>query len=321
MVAGATGFVGRALVPALVARGYSVRACSRQVAAGPADPGVERIACDLLQRETLTRALAGVDAAFYLVHSLGRGGSDFRQRDRRAARSFAEAAAKAGLKRIVYLGGVAPRDQPSEHLASRLEVGRILRDGRVPVVELRASMILGVGSASWQIVRDLSIRLPAMVLPAWLQSRMRPIALDDAVRALVAALEIPLPASRSYDIPGLDTMTGKEILERIGALQGRRIPSVSLPWLTPRLSALWLRIVTRADYGLARELVLGLTNDLLPVDDSYWQLIADRPRWSFDDAARRALEEERRPGGVSGRLGRLEEGIVRLVSRRLLAPR
>lgn len=317
LVTGATGFVGRSLVPALLARGYSVRACARRIAPGRRGDNLEYVRCDLLDPASLPQALAGVDAAYFLVHSLGQ--SRFGELDRRAARTFAEAAASSGVRRIVYLGGVAPRNRASRHLASRLEVGRILRAGHVPTVELRAGMIIGVGSASWQIVRDLALRLPAMVLPAWLNSRLSPIALEDALHALVDALEIPLPESRYYDISGPTTLSAKEILGRVAALEGRKIPSISLPWLTPRLSALWLRLVTRADFALARELVFGLTEDLLPEDQRYWELTRYRPRLSFDVAARAALEQERRLGEPEGRLGRLEEAAVRRFGR-LLKP-
>jgi len=316
LVVGATGFVGRAVVPALLSRGYLVRACARHVEGGPPRANLEYVRCDLLHARTLPRVCADIDAAFYLVHSLGEGGS-FRQLDQRAASAFAGAAAASGLRRIVYLGGVAPRGPASEHLASRLEVGRILRAGRVPTVELRAAMITGAGGASWQIVRDLALRLPAMVLPAWLSSRLSPIALEDAVRALLDALEIPLRESAYYDIPGLDTLTAKEILERIAALEGRKISMLSLPWLTPKLSALWLRLVTRAEYALARELVLGLTGDLLPEDRRYWALTGHPPRLSFDAAARIALEEERSHPGAAGWLANLEEALVRRVGPRL----
>lgn len=316
LVAGATGFVGRALVPALLARGYFVRAGARGVANRPARSNLEYVRCDLLDAKTLPAAFAGMDAAYYLVHSLGQQG-DFRERDRRAAHAFAEAASAAGLQRIIYLGGVAPRGRPSEHLGSRLEVGRILRGGRVPTIELRASMIIGVGSASWQIVRDLALRLPAMVLPAWLSTRMSPIALDDVVHALVDALDIPVEGSASFDIPGLDTLSGKEILERIAALEGRKVPSVSLPWLTPWLSSLWLRIVTRANFALAQELVLGLTADLLPEDQRYWEITSYRPRLSFDLAVRTALEEESRLRSREGGLGHFEEALVRRFGPRL----
>jgi uncharacterized protein YbjT (DUF2867 family) len=229
----------------------------------------------------------------------------------------ADAATKVGLQRIAYLGGVAPRVHASEHLASRLEVGRILRAGDVPTIELRAAMIIGVGSASWQIVRDLALRLPVMVLPAWMSSRLSPIALDDVVQALIRALEIPVSTCTYFDIPGPDTLSAREILERIAALEGRVIPAISLPWLTPRLSALWLKLVTGADFALARELVFGLTEDLLAEDERYWELTGYRPRLSFDTAARRALEEERCQHRASGRFGVLEEAFVRRVGPRL----
>lgn len=312
LVAGATGFVGRALVPALLDRGYSVRACARGAGSDFRHPNLDYVSCDLRDERALPPVCAGIDAAYYLVHSLG--GKRFRELDRQAASTFAEVVATAGLRRIVYLGGVAPRVHHSEHLASRLEVGSILRAGKVPTLELRAGMIVGSGSASWQIVRDLALRLPAMVLPGWLDSRLRPIALDDVVHALVDALRVPLAQSAYYDIAGPDTLTAKEILERIAALEGRRLPSISLPWLTPRLSALWLRLVTRANFSLARELVFGLTEDLLPEDERYWELTRYRPAVSFDAAARAALDADDR---LTPRLGTFEEALVRRLSPRL----
>ena len=249
------------------------------------------------------------------THSLGRSG-EFRELDRRAARTFAAVAEQERLHLIIYLGGVAPRHRTSEHLASRLEVGEILRSGRVPTLELRAAMIVGVGSTSWQIVRDLALRLPAMVMPAWLSSRLSPIAIEDAVRALVDGLDVPLPVSQFYDIPGPDTLAAREILEHLAAIEGRTLPSVSLPWLPPRISALWLRFITRADYAVARELVLGLSEDLLPLDDRYWQLTRHPPQRTFDEAARRTLSAER-AAAAGGALGRFEERLVRRLGPRL----
>lgn len=318
LVAGATGFVGRALVPALLERGYSVRACSRHPPTSAAPTAhLEHVACDMLDPDTLRDGFVGIDAAYYLVHSLGQRQS-FQKVDRLAARHFARAAADAGVRLIVYLGGVAPRGRPSRHLASRLEVGRILRGGESKTVELRAAMIVGAGSASWRIVRDLALRLPAMVLPSWLDSKLSPIALDDVVRALCDALTIPVEASVYYDIPGPDTLSGKEILERIAALEGRKVPSLSLPWLTPRLSALWLRLVTRADFALARELVFGLTEDLLPESERFWELTGHRPVLSFEASVSSALEEERRvTSAKDGWAARLEEALVRRFGFRL----
>lgn len=314
LVTGATGFIGRSLVPALVRRGYSVVATTRRANPGAHLPGVAWRTCDLLRPESVAEAMRGAHVGYYLVHSMGQGRRDYAERDRRAAREFSRAAEEAGLERLVYLGGPARAAHLSEHLKSRVEVGEILRAGSVPTAELRASMVIGHGGASWQVVRDLAKRLPAFVLPRWLESKTCPIALDDVIEALVAAAEIPLTESAAFDIPGPETLSGREILERIAALDGRRIPAVEVPLLTARLSALWLRLVTRADYTLARELVAGLTTDLLPESDEYWDRIGHRDLTSFDEAARRALAAEPPARGLAHRLAELEEKLVERIS-------
>jgi uncharacterized protein YbjT (DUF2867 family) len=296
VVIGATGFVGRALVAALARRGEDVRAASRH----PARAGVPWVECDLMRGATVVRALDGVDVAYYLVHSMGR--ADFRDIDRRCARTLVDAAGSTGCRRIIYLGGVAPKGKPSEHLASRLEVGEILRAAPVPAIELRASMIVGNGSLSWRIVRDLAARLPFMVLPRWLESRSCPVALADAVTALIAARDVP--AGGWHDIPGPDTLSMREMLEIVAALDGRRIPSVRVPVLTPALSAMWLKLISDAEYAVARELVLGLTEDLLP-QRSFWEIVGFEPRWSFHAAAAHALATEAPPRGFARTLERL----------------
>jgi len=300
-VLGATGFVGRALVAEMVSLGERPRAASRRpepaASNEPAASAVDRVSCDLQQPETLRPVLEGVDVVYYLVHSLGR--KDFRTIDRLCAHNVAAAAAMSGCRRIIYLGGVAPRGQPSEHLASRLEVGEILRTGSVPAVELRASMIIGNGSASWHIVRDLAARLPFMVLPRWLESRTCPIALADVVGALLDARDVPLTGSAWFDIPGPEVLRARELLEIVADLDGRRIPSVHVPVLTPALSAMWLKLVSGADYSIARELVLGLREDLLP-QRSFWSLTQHSPRFTFREAAAAALSSEP-PGSRFGR--------------------
>ena len=311
LVLGATGFVGGALVTALSYANETVRAASRTARGRSADgerPGPRWVQCDLTRPETIPPALENVDVAYYLVHSMGRHGDDFRETDRRCARQFAHAAAHSSCRRIVYLGGVAPRGRPSEHLASRLEVGEILRAGAVPTLELRASMIVGNGSASWQIVRDLAARLPFMVLPRWLESRTCPIALADVIAALRDAREVPLAGSTWFDIPGPDVLRARELLSIVAALDGRHVPSVRVPVLTPGLSAMWLKLVSRADYELARELVLGLTADLLP-QRSFWSITGHPPRWTFREAAAGALATEVPPS----RIARAVEGLVRRV--------
>lgn len=303
LVLGASGFVGNALVRSLTSSGETVRAASRTPREG------ERwVTVDLEAPETLAPALENVDYVYYLVHSMGSGAGDFRATERRCAAALARAAASAGVRRIIYLGGVAPQGKPSEHLASRLEVGKILRAGSVPTVELRASMIVGNGSASWQILRDLATRLPFMLLPRWLESKSCPIALADAITALRDARTVSLATTSDwFDIPGNDVLSFREMFDVVAALEHRRIPSIRVPIVTPRLSAFWLRLVTRADYSVARELVLGLGQDLLPESREYWNLTGHLPVYSFRQAAEDALTNEPR----GSKAARVFEGLVK----------
>ncbi|MDP9034545.1 MAG: NAD(P)H-binding protein [Myxococcota bacterium] len=316
LVLGATGFVGRVLVDALRSDGEQVRAATRRLENARRSPGIDWVRCDLRQPETLAPALDGVSCIYYLVHSMGNGRHPFRQVERESAEALAREAAAAGCTRIVYLGGVAPEGKRSEHLASRIDVGEILRGGRVPTVELRAAMIVGHGGASWQIVRDLALRLPLMILPRWLESRSCPIALEDVTTALLDARRVPIHASDWFDVPGPDVLSAREMLETVAALRGRRVPMLRVPILTPRLSALWLRFVTDADRDIARELVLGLTEDLLPRDARYWQLTGHSPTCSFEAAARTALEVERSTPRPGRRFAWWEEQLVDIVGPR-----
>ncbi len=218
LLTGATGFVGRSLWPALARQGYQVRSMTRDVeSARRKFPQQEWVLGDMSHSETLAPALQGCQAAYYLVHSMAEGDPDFRRREALAAERFAQAARDAGLERIVYLGGVAPADKPSEHLLSRLEVGQTLRQGCVPTIELRASMIIGYGSLSWLIVRDLAARLPFMILPRWLKSLTEPIGIDDVVAALLAALEVPVSGGQWFDIPGPEVLSCQQILVGLGS--------------------------------------------------------------------------------------------------------
>lgn len=312
LLTGATGFVGRAVRPALAAAGWRVRCMTRRAeAARQRWPGLEWVAGDVHDEASCVRALDGCQAAFYLVHEIG-AGAHYRQHEVESARRFAHAAEIAGTERLVYLGGVAPPSDASEHLRSRVKVGETLRHGRVPTVELRASMIIGHGSLSWLIVRDLAARLPIMVLPRWLGSHTEPVAIDDVKVALVRALELPLDgSSASFDLPGPAILSGRQILEEAARVLGLPPPRVfEVPLLTPRLSSLWVRMVTRARWRIARELVLGLTIDLLARDDRYWTLIDHRRRMPFAIAAAQALADERRQGPVEGPWGRIERALA-----------
>ncbi|MFM7134495.1 MAG: NAD(P)H-binding protein [Planctomycetota bacterium] len=312
LLTGATGFVGSHLHPALAASGRPVRCLTRDAAkAARRWPDRDWVGGDIADGQAVARALEGCEAAFYMVHGMASEAADFRRAELEQAERFVRAAETAGVRRIVYLGGVAAPHDPSEHLRSREEVGAALRSGRVPTVELRASMIIGHGSLSWLIVRDLAARLPVMVLPRWLESRTQPVAIDDVVAALLGALEIPVAGSEWFDVPGPEILSGRQILERTAAVLGARAPlMVEVPFLTPRLSSHWVRFVTRAEWSVAREVVVGLKDDLLARDDRYWGLIDHRALLRFDEAARRAIAAGKADGPVPGAWGAIERLLV-----------
>ena len=308
LLTGATGFVGGAVRPALEAKGWTVRCLTRDLArAKGRGPDIGWVQGDVSDPDSCARALEGCQAALYLVHGIG-DGADYHQREVAAASGFARAAASAGLQRIVYLGGVAPGGSGgSEHLRSRLDVGEALRSGPVKTIELRASMIVGYGSLSWLIVRDLGARLPIMVLPRWLKSRTQPVAIDDVVAALVGALDLPLEASAWFDVPGPDTLSGQQILKQTAHVMGLPPPRMlEVSVLSPRLSSLWVRFVTRAQWSVAREVVVGLTEDLLAQNDGFWALVGRPDRLTFTEAATRALKAERGHGPPPGVWGAIE---------------
>ncbi|HEX2660869.1 MAG TPA: NAD(P)H-binding protein [Polyangia bacterium] len=309
LVTGATGFVGSAVRPALRAAGWKIRCLTRKPppAGSPEGPDEEWVQGDVGDARAIRAALDGCQTALFLVHGMG-DGTDFHPREVAAARTFATAAAAAGLRRVVYLGGMYPgTDAASDHLQSRREVGEALRAGAVPTVELCASMILGHGSLSWLIVRDLAARLPVMVLPAWLRSRTQPVAIDDVVVALVAALDVDVAGSARFDLPGPDILSGAQILDETARAMGFAPAwKVNVRWLTPRLSSLWVRFVTRARWSVARQVVVGLTHDLLAKDEGFWSVIGHHRRLTFGEAALRALAAERDDGAIAGPWGAIE---------------
>ncbi len=293
LVVGASGYIGTNLVEFLVAEGRHVRAASRniEVLEGRGWDGVELCEADALQPASLDAALAGVDTAYYLVHSMA-AGSSFPELDAEAARNFAAAAARQKVRRIVYLGGLTPDDPRSEHLKSRQETGDILREGSVPVTELRAGMIIGPGSAAWEVIRDLVNHLPVMVTPRWVSSRSTPIALDNLLRYLADAPRLEETAGETYDVAGPDLLTYADIMRHYGKLAGRKPLIIPVPVLTPRLSSYWLRFVTAVPTNIARALIDGLSQDVIASDDRLAKLIP-QPLLGFEAAATAALEAER----------------------------
>lgn len=294
-VTGVTGYVGGRLVPELLASGYRVRALARnpdRLRGRPWYGQVEAVTADAADPEQIGPALEGVDVAYYLVHSLGTGRT-FEERDRRTAHAFADAARAAGVRRIVYLGGLAPRGEVlSPHLASRTEVGQILLASGVPTTVLRAAVILGSGSASFEMMRYLTERLPAMTVPRWVSNRIQPIAIRDVLRYLVGSAAMPRDVSREFDIGGPEVLTYRDMMQRYARIAGlpRRL-IVPVPVLTPRLSSLWVSLVTPVPGGLARPLVESLVHEVVCHEHDIAEHVPDPPGGlvGFDRAVRLAL--------------------------------
>lgn len=293
LVFGASGYVGSNLVPFLAARGVEVRAAARRREALEARgwTGVEVLAADALAPESLDAALAGVDVAYYLVHSMAAGRA-FPRLDRIAARNFRAAAARARVRRIVYLGGLQPSGNASTHLASRGETGAILREGSVPVTEVRAGVIIGPGSAAFEVIRDLVFHLPAMVTPRWVRSRSQPIALDDVLEYLARLPSISEAAGAVYDVGGPEVLTYEDLMRQFGGLVNRRPLVVPVPVLTPRLSSYWLNLVTAVPTNVARALIEGLEHDVL-ADDATIRAMIPLKLKTYREAAQAALAAER----------------------------
>jgi uncharacterized protein YbjT (DUF2867 family) len=278
VVFGATGYLGARLVPELLSAGHDVRVMARRPAKLDEVPWrrqVEVVDGDVTDRDKVQRALEGQEVLYYLVHSLLE--SDFVDIDARGASIVADAAARAGLSRIVYVGGIIPdRQQLSDHLASRAEVGQLLQESRVPTVELRAAAIIGAGSASFEILRYLTERLPLRITPSWLRTRVQPIAIRDVLYYLTNAAELPAAVSRAFDIGGPDTFTYTGMIRKYAAIAGlqRRI-AVPVPVLTPWLSSHWVNVITPIPRALSVSLMKSLENDVVCAEHDIAEHIPD----------------------------------------------
>lgn len=295
LVTGASGYIGGRLVRTLVERGYRVRALGRRPdelrARLPA--GVEAVAGDLLDAATLGPALSGVDTGFYLVHSMGSGG-DFRTEDRLAAENFVRAAREAGVRRIVYLGGLGAASDLSPHLASRQEVGRILRESGVATIELRASIVLGSGSLSFEMIRALVERLPVLVTPRWVVRRAQPIAIDDVLAYLAGAIELAADESLVVEIGGPDRVTYLDIMAEYARQRGLRRTFLRVPVLTPRLSSLWLSLVTPLQARVGRKLIDSIRHDTVVESERAAELFPEIRPLGVRAAIARAIANEDR---------------------------
>jgi uncharacterized protein YbjT (DUF2867 family) len=300
LVAGASGFVGARLCPALEAAGHTVRAMTRRPAGYRG--GGEPVAGDVGDPATLRTALAGCEVAFYLVHSLG--DADFEQRDADGAAAFGRAAAHAGVARIVYLGGLgASEDDLSAHLRSRHEVEELLGKAGAPVTTLRAGIIVGHGGISWEMTRQLVEHLPAMVCPRWVRTRTQPIAVADVVRYLVGVLDVPETTGSGFDIGGPEVLEYLTMMRRVAAIEGRRMLVLPVPLLTPSLSSRWLSLVTDVDVATGRSLIDSMSNEVVVRDDSIRELVPFSPM-DYDDAVLVALGERARAARTGSAAGR-----------------
>lgn len=291
LLLGATGYIGGRLVPRLLAAGHHVRCMARDPdkLAGRPWPGVEVVRGDVLDPDALRRAADGREVMYYLVHSMAAGENAFEERDRRGATNAAAAAAAAGLRRIVYLGGLGQRASGlSAHLRSRNEVGDVLRAGPVPVTEFRAAMVIGSGSLSFEMMHSLVNRLPVMTAPRWVATRSQPISVRDVLRYLVECLDVPESAGQVVDIGMPEALTYRDMMLRLARILGLRRWIVVVPVLTPRLSSLWMNLVTPVSAAIARPLIEGLRSDMLCENDLARRLFSFVPM-GFDEAVALAL--------------------------------
>lgn len=294
MVTGSTGYVGGKLAPRLLAEGHAVRALVRdrnRVADRPWASGVDVVEADVLEPATLPATFEGIHTAYYLIHNMSAGG-DFHQRDLHGAVNFAAAAREAGVQRIIYLGGLGdPEDALSPHLASRQATGAALRDQGIPVTEFRAGVIVGTGSTSFEMVRYLTERIPLMICPSWVYTRIQPISIDDCVDYLVQALGQQASTGEVIEIGGSEVLTYGEMMTEYAKERGLRRMLLPVPVLTPRLSSLWVNLVTPISAAIARPLIDGLRNEVIVRTEHAKRLFPRIKTVDYRTAVRAALNE------------------------------
>jgi uncharacterized protein YbjT (DUF2867 family) len=296
LVTGATGYIGGRLVPRLLEAGHAVRCLARDPSRleGRQWLGVDVVRGDALDAASLERALEGIEAAYYLIHSLAGGEKGFEERDRSAARAFGDAAQRAGVQQVIYLGGLgSPGENLSPHLRSRQETGRALREGGVPVTEFRAAVIVGSGSLSFEMIRNLTERLPVMITPRWLDTRCQPIAVRDVLAYLVLALGREDAFARVFEIGGPDVLTYGDMIRVYAEVRGLKRTLLRVPFLTPRLSSYWVDLVTPVPRAFARTLIEGLRSEVVVHDPSARSMFAVPPT-PYREAVVQALERHAR---------------------------
>lgn len=296
LVTGATGFIGSRLVAALLSEGFDVRCLTRKPDARiPAQ--AETVTGDLLDISSLDNALRGIDTAYYLVHAMSGARAGFEQRDRIAAENFVAYARKHGVRRVIYLGGLGEEsDQLSEHLASRLEVARILQEGNFKTTYLRAAVIIGAGGASFEMIKSLVDHLPVMITPRWVSTRCQPIAVGDVIAYLVGCLKDERTAGKTFDIGGPELLSYREMMQRFAELRHKPLAIFPVPFLTPRLSSYWVGLITPVKPSISMPLIEGLGNEVICRDNAIRELLPI-PLTSYDEAVKIALAEEK--GGAA----------------------
>jgi uncharacterized protein YbjT (DUF2867 family) len=295
LVTGATGYIGGRLVPRLLESGHDVVCMARDPSrlSGREWSNVEVRTGDVFDEDSLSAALSGIDAAFYLIHSMSKTADGFADRDRIAAQNFGAAASTAGVQRIIYLGGLGSADRElSPHLSSRQEVGNVLRQSGVPVTEFRAAVVVGSGSVSFEMIRYLTERVPVMITPRWVSTRCQPIAVANVIEYLAQSLERPESANRILEIGGPDVLTYGEMMLGYARVRGLRRLMIPVPFLTPKLSSYWVDLVTPIPAAISRPLIEGLRNEVIVQDDSARDMF-DVELLSYEDAVTRALERTR----------------------------